>query len=142
MKIKAGYRIEVSSWENDADNRQTKILDGLSEDQVVALVDYLNLYTRCGEFGNCYEAYGDWQCRHEEALWYVYNKHIDTWNNMLKIEEHDRTPDIFGDIVNDNIGYDLGVTSSSEFYTRRVDKISVVLIPKEVVFEDVTSKFI
>lgn len=32
MKIKAGYRLTVTSWENDADNYRTVSVDGLSEE--------------------------------------------------------------------------------------------------------------
>lgn len=42
--IRAGYQLHLESWENDADNYQTKILDGLTKEEVIAMVNVAKLF--------------------------------------------------------------------------------------------------
>ena len=43
-KISAGYRLIVTSWENDADNYKTKSMDGLSEEATYFLGALIKLF--------------------------------------------------------------------------------------------------
>ena len=58
--IKAGYRITVTSWENDADYYNTNTVDGLDEQETKFHVDLLKLIagSNCNDstvFGNMYD---------------------------------------------------------------------------------------
>jgi hypothetical protein len=50
--IKAGIMLEVTSWENDGDFYQTKQLSGLTDSEAIMLIEFLNLFSREGKFGN------------------------------------------------------------------------------------------
>ncbi len=61
-EIKAGYRLTVTSWENDGDNYNTKSQDGLTKEESVFLVELITLFksrhNRHGlsrTFGNMYD---------------------------------------------------------------------------------------
>jgi len=145
MKIKAGYRIEVSSWECDGDNGKTEVMEGLTKPEVKAVVEYLKLFTKstsCGGFGNCYNASDDWECRFTEAVWHVYKQNIVGFNSLLDIENDDEySPEDIQESIMDGIDYNLELTSEV-FRTRLVSSITVTSIPQDVAFEDVTSEFI
>ena len=132
--IKAGYRITVTSWENDADNYNTETCDGLSEDTARFHIDLLKLIagSNCNDntvFGNMYEP-GDEELEvFEEAATKVLEKHdqFDSKYDAL---------DIATDIIGNYTGY-----SSDGFYTRVAESIVVEYVPQEIIIEDVSSKF-
>lgn len=131
--IKAGYRITVTSWENDADNYNTKSCDGLSEDQARFHVDLLKLIdgSHCNNntvFGNMYEPDDEQLEAFEAAAAKVLEKH-----NQLD-SKYD-TLDIAMGIIGDYTGYGEG------FYTRVAESIVVEYVPQEIIIEDVSSKF-
>jgi hypothetical protein len=43
-KIPVGYHLIVTSWENDADNYNTKVVEGLSLEATKLLVDVIQLF--------------------------------------------------------------------------------------------------
>lgn len=62
MNIKAGIKLDITSWENDGDNYKTKSFYGLGEAEVRFYVEFCKLFnshngdgdTEC--FGNIYDA--------------------------------------------------------------------------------------
>lgn len=55
MSIPAGYQLHITSWTNDADNYNTTIHDGLSEEDVKFLLDVVKPFkskNNGGQFGN------------------------------------------------------------------------------------------
>ena len=131
--IKSGYRITVTSWENDADNYRTETIDGLDEHEVRFHVDLLKLImgSRCNDktvFGNMYEPRDSEVDLFEEAVTKVLTKH-----DELDSKYHAR--DIAMDIIGDYTGYSEG------FFTRVAESIVVEYVPQEIIIEDVSSKF-
>ena len=50
--IPAGYRLTVKSWENDGDNSNTVVLEGLTESKTPYLVDICKLFDHSHDYGN------------------------------------------------------------------------------------------
>lgn len=131
--IKAGYRITVTSWENDADNYNTVTIDGLDEQEARYHVDLLKLIksSHCNDktvFGNMYEPRDSEIKAFEEAIEGVFYKHGKSF-------PPDMTLDIAMDILSDYTGYGEGYT------TRVAEKITVEYVPEEIFIEDVTKQF-
>ncbi len=129
-EIKAGYRLSVTSWENDADNYQTKIKEGLSEDQTRLYLDLCKLHTSRNDrkdpgFGNLFEPDDEIIALYEEAVAKILSNHGSSI-------DHGDVDDLLGD---------LGLVGSSEFYTRVLDNFEVDFIEKTIQIEDVTKKF-
>lgn len=137
MKIKAGYKIEVISWENDGDNYSTKSKEGLTKEQTQLYVDICNLMS--GEFGNMYEPDNAETDALNVEVADILLKHKDTvlelFDEDVAILDNEMCEGIFRDVHYDLFG-------SSEFYTRRLDKLTVTYVPYELVLEDVTEQFI
>lgn len=146
--IKAGYRITVESWENDADNYRTLSIDGIKDKEYVAfLVDVMNLlrsgtnsdYTET--FGNI-SNYGSARSsenidKYKKALIALCDKH----NAIKFFMEDDDTEEGFEahEYVEEVISELHG--NSEDFYNRVTDSVVVEYIPNDVVFEDVTKEF-
>lgn len=132
--IKPGYRITCTSWENDADNYNTKTVDGLSEDTVRFHVDLLKLIagSNCNDktvFGNMYEPRNEAIKAFEAAVLEVLRKH-----DKLDLEYD--TLDTAMSIIGDYTGY-----GDDGFFTRVVESLEVEYIPQEIIIEDVSNKF-
>lgn len=131
--IKAGHRITVTSWENDADNYNTKTVDGLDDQETKFHVDLLKLVagSNCNDktvFGNMYEPRDSEIEEFEKAVNVVFDKH-----NKHSDKHH--AIDIAMDIIGDYTGYGEG------FYTRVAESIVVEYVPQEIIIEDVSTKF-
>lgn len=131
--IKPGYRITVTSWENDADNYNTKTLDGLTEHEAGYHVDLLKLIagSHCNDktvFGNMYEPRDSEVEAFEKAVTEVLEKH-------KKLEAGYDPLDIAIDML-------YVYTGGSEGYlTRVVESIVVEFVPHEIIIEDVSKQF-
>lgn len=60
--IKAGFMLEITSWENDADNYQTIQISGLTKEKTQLYINIIKLfkcnhYSNDGNFGNLYDEY-------------------------------------------------------------------------------------
>ena len=131
--IKAGYRITVTSWENDADNYKTETVDGLDESTVKYHVDLLKLIegSHCNDktvFGNLYEPRDSEVEAFEKAATEVLQKHG-------KLEDRYEPLDIAVDIISEYTGY------SDGYMTRVAESIVVEYVPQEIIIEDVSTKF-
>ena len=131
--IEAGYRITVTSWENDADNYNTKTLDGLTEHEAGYHIDLLKLIkgSYCNKknvFGNLYEPEDSEVAAFEKAVTKVLEKHG-------KLEAEYDPLDIATDILYDYTG------GSEGYLTRVAESIVVEFVPHEIIFEDVSKQF-
>jgi hypothetical protein len=129
--IKAGYRISVHTWENDWDNHNTEILDGVTKEHVPFIVAICKLFTSWDKgFGNIYDD-DDKEKEMNEALEKVIGnfterpKYCDTVNNLY-----------------DSLLYYLGITRSSDYCTRVVETIKIEFIPQDIYINDVTDQFV
>lgn len=149
--IPAGYRITVESWENDADNYKTKIMEGLQKASVEFLVDFVELFHSQNNYrgpkghGNMYDPDVNKLNNFREAYVEVIKKHItkdtepklleyfwDEDNNLMYDDSHDGVMEL---------AYELGL-SGGAFYARVLDSIKVEYIPNEIVLQDVTEEFV
>lgn len=140
--ISAGYRVTISSWENDADNYKDTIHEGLTKERVEYILELCKLFKSGSNnggktFGNMSESAmsGRYE-RAQQAVRVVLEKHRAVLNHCelanLEAEEDDTE---VCEIVNEFIG-------SSEFYMFRVyDTAKVELIPHQITMEDVTDDF-
>lgn len=135
--IKAGYRITVVSWENDADNYRTITRDGLLKEEAQRDVEFLKLiagsYNRHDTdnkvFGNLYEPRPPALEAFTDAVRQLMAKY--------GIEVNEEWPlDYFLEEVCEYTGWSEGYT------TRVVDQITVEYVPTEIVIEDVTKEFV
>ena len=138
--IKAGYRITVVSWENDADNYNTLSVDGLQDEKevqiLVKLISLLKKAHHDGGHGNLYEP-DEHQLENladaiialgEDVVSYVCEGFLDKEKGELGYQ--------FSEIIGDYTGY------SECYHTRMVESIVVEYIPEDVTFEDVTAQFV
>ena len=149
--IPSGYRITIESWENDADNYKTKIMEGLQKPSVEFLVDFAKLFYSKNNWngpkghGNMYEPKAAALNNFREDYIRVINKHItkDTEQNLLQYFWDEDNSDFYEDQHDGvmELAYELGL-SGGEFYTRVLDSIKVEWIPSNIVLEDVTKGFV
>lgn len=140
-----GYLIRVTSWENDADNYNTKelLVDTEQEARTVsALCDLLRSRYRVDypSFGNMYEPSDNDRQEFAVAVAAVPGIKEFVKSVFPDIEEDQEDPECgFGymDAIMD-ILYDLGLTGSEHFYTRVCETVSVYHIPADVVVEELT----
>jgi hypothetical protein len=143
--IKAGYRIAVTSWENDADNYRTIIKDGYTFEQMQVICELLshmgsrsNVPKSAKQFGNMYEPRsGD-----VESLTEFWREFLAKHAVVAKALEF--TPE--DDIDDDDLFYQFGeivgeFTGSGEFFTRVAESFTVEYVPQDITFEDVTDQF-
>lgn len=137
MKIKAGYKIEVTSWENDGDNYLTKSKEGLTKEQTQFYIDICNLMS--GDFGNMYDpnesekvglytAVADILLKYKCIILELFNDIDFTDLDYVTCEE------IFFDVHYELFG-------GGEFYTRRLHWLTVTYIPLDIELIDVTHEF-
>lgn len=145
--IPAGYRVTITSWENDGDNYNTKILEGLTVQQAKFYVDFAKLFTKSGwegGIGNLYEpndqeiakAYAQIEplaIKHNAAIYSLNIFDADILTSA--IDEGDA-----GEMLME-LAYDIGL-SCGEFWTRFCEEIKVEFVPREITFQDVTGDFV
>lgn len=149
--IPAGYRLTIESWENDADNYKTKVMEGLQKPSVEFLIDFAKLFysnnarRRPKGFGNMYEPRNGELEDFGEACRYIIDKHItkDTEQNLLQYfwdEDNNQFYEDQHDGVME-LAYELGL-SGGDFFTRVLDSFKVEYIPNEIILQDVTEQFV
>ena len=72
-KIPSGYQIQITSWENDGDNYNTQILEGLTKDCAKALVEFAKIFKI-----SCYDKGGIAAnaCSDDEVKWPILFKKV------------------------------------------------------------------
>lgn len=149
--IPAGYRVTIESWENDADNYKTKIVEGLQKPSVEFLIDFAKLFHSRNNWngpkghGNMYDPHANELNNFREAYVEVIKKHIakDTEQTLLQYfwdEDNNKLYDDQHDGVME-LAYELGL-SGGDFYTRVFESAKVEYIPNEIILQDVTEEFV
>ena len=134
---KKGYLIRVTSWENDADNYNTKEVSEPDEAKVKQILKFCSLFKSKRRdsdagIGNIHGDYHSELCDGaREVLIQFYH------DNPGFFDETPDDPDYIGDWMID-FAYDLGL-SGGEYYTRHCDKVQVFYFDADVVCEDVTN---
>lgn len=142
----AGYLIRIDSWENDADHCKTKEVNVKTEEDTRAIVAFCNLFRSendrryPGGIGNIYEP----RESDDEKLQKIFQDFVELHPNLLKLEDYDieaakEDPTLIAEWCIE-YAYDLGL-SGGEFYTRVLDRITVLYFPEDVLCEDVTGNF-
>lgn len=152
--IPAGYRVTVTSWENDADHYKSTVFEGLTKERVNFLAELLpHFYSgsnnRGQTFGNMYEPsdsrYAEAATRirnimerHQDALT---EDELEILNEAAGIDLEEATESAgadmysFAEVVNAFLGY-------SEDYSFRVfDTMQVQFVMHEIRMQDVTEEF-
>jgi hypothetical protein len=129
--IPKGYRITVVSWENDADNYNTKVESGLTKEEVAFKIDLCKALKHDGGVGNMYQPSDSELEFARQILKAVLVKHSEA-------DEGDPT-DEAADTAFDYL-YDLGL-SGGEFFTRVCESYKVEFVPTDIYIEDVTKEF-
>lgn len=147
MQIKAGFRLEVETWENDADNYRTEVLDGLTEAEVkfyveVAKAHYSRHDPSMKGFGNMYEPDKEEKEKYTDAMRAIFRKHVVILSNIWDDFEPGWIDEkSFLDMVH-GVNYDLGLSGSEYYFTRVTDSIKVSYTPVEIILEDRTAEFV
>lgn len=146
--IPAGYRLTVTTWENDADNYATVVQEGLEHADVALKVGLLklfksknngkghgNLYEPSSrEIDACAEAVYKTACKHPGEIARLSKNWVDDWDS------EGGSAGIWNCLSQDVL-YELQVTGAGEFYTRVVDTVKVEFLPNPIELHDVTSEF-
>ena len=152
--IPAGYRVSVTSWENDADNYKTNVFEGLTKERVEFLAELLpHFYSgsnnRGKTFGNMYEPSDSRYAEAAARIREVMERHragltedeLEILDETAGINLKDATEgggsDMynFGEIVGEFLSY-------SEDYSFRVfDTMQVEFVPHEIRMKNVTKEF-
>ena len=147
MQIKAGFRLEVETWENDADNYRTEVLDGLTEAEVKFYVEVAKAHYSKNDpskkgFGNMYEPDKEEEKEYTDAMRAIFRKHISVLNKIWDdFEPSWIDEESFLDMVN-NVNYKLGLNGSEYYFTRVTDSIKVSHTPLVIYLEDRTAEFV
>ena len=145
--IPAGYRVTITSWENDADNYKDTIHEGLSKERVEYILELCKLFKSGSNnggatFGNMYDPDEEEIERADAAIRGVLEKYRPVLDEY-ELEQLDIVADPddeysgpeFSAIVSEFL-------DSSEGYQYRVyDGAKVEYIPHKITMEDVTSQF-
>lgn len=156
MSIMPGYLLKITTWENDADNYNTKEIAGLSRSEAIFLIKVCQLFKSCNQGGK-YDIWwpgqepSTYQRKTDEGMVEDIMTFCDTyrvqewglipegWNwrqfetNGVKIE------DVARDYYNELL-YDLGLGSWADGEYRRVfESFKVLRVPE--VIQDVTDEF-
>jgi len=132
--IPAGYRIECTTWENDADVYRTNYAEGLTKEEAKLTVDLLLLLD--DEHGNMYEPSETELDNFADAIKKVLAKHADHADlGDLDLDNNDEVTDFFHEYTYDLTG------SSEHYYTRVLDSFKVNYIPQQIEMLDVTGEF-
>ena len=154
--IPPGYQLHTTTWENDGDNYQTKILSGLSKEDVEF---YISILEQCGSKYNSRKfakGFGNDEISAEELLSIV-KQAVDEhpgisaevkkkYEHNINVDSDDYDEDVAADaaaVIHDELCADaLGATIDYEDYTnfiRVVEDIKVFFI--EQTQRDLSDKF-
>ncbi len=143
--IPAGYRLTVTSWENDGDNYNTKTLDGLTLDKVSYLVDLCKILDYAsntkGNFGNLYEPSDIDTLGFFGEVKTIIHNHPSVLADFLTLVEgmEPIEDEAYYDYASEDL-YELSLVGG-EFFTRVCESFVVEYVPREIIMEDVTDKF-
>lgn len=136
--IPSGYQIHITSWENDADNYKTKIVSGLTKEDVQFYLHFLNHFEMNKPYGNGrITKYPDAE---KNAITNAYEKCRPTSPQLLEDVENSFEYWKTNDHNNCDWVYDtVGFWSNHDFY-RVFDSCEVYLILTPIL--NVTGEFV
>lgn len=137
--FKAGYTLEVESWENDGDNYRTKYCHVDTIEGVKATLEVCKNLFGMGEsspydISNC----GHNSCKdYTDTVKEFFDEHKDI-KKYFEIEGRELSDNDLVTIIQD-LGYDL--MGSSEYYDFRVcESISILYTPVDIMMEEIKLK--
>lgn len=143
--IPKGYRLTVTSWENDADNYNTKSMEGLTKEEIEFLVPFIKLFKSKNShndntnFGNMYSPDEDEIEQANEAVRKLVSKHdvvnFSFGDYFSALDGEDDEHSAWSDFL-----YNLGL-SGGEYFTRVLSSYKIEYIPEELKIQDVTKEF-
>ena len=143
--IPAGYRLTVTTWENDADNYNTEILEGLSESDVRMYVVLCEKMSRSDDYENricnLYEPGSEDFGRVREFSKVLFAQFPEYLREHFELSFDEFTDD--KSAVLDcffEVASMVGATGG-EFFTRVVSEWKIEHISAPIELEDVTAKF-
>lgn len=152
--IPAGYRVSITSWENDADHRKTKVFEGLTKERVEFLAELLPHFTSGSNngkktFGNMYEPSDERLAAACNRIREIMERHrAALTEDELEILDESAGVDLEEDYASGNDAMFTFVNVAREFlgysedYDFRVfDYMQVEFVPHEIRMQDVTKKF-
>lgn len=128
--IKKGYQLQVTSWENDADNYNTVSLDGLTKEDVEFYINFIKVFREL----NLENRYND-PVTDEEAN--LFKEKISNIYNGIIPEKFKEWFDGYGETIVD-VSSDI-LSYGEEFTTRVYDSHNIYFFPEDV--NDVTDHF-
>lgn len=153
--IKAGYRLTVTSWKNDGDNYMTKMLEGLTKEDVEFHVKFLKLFkSDSGGFGNLYAPSKMKRFHLAEAIATLVKANDVSNTNFAEVGdylqdidledeeyfEENVVDELLGDYIYDRL-WDVGLSNGDDFYTRVMSSYKVEFVPQDIQIQDVTAEF-
>lgn len=139
--IKAGYRLTVTSWENDADNYATKVIDGLTFERARICAAYCELFNSDDAVRNAYEPDDDEIATIDERVASVARADAGFIAHVFDAIGEDATDEQIRDYVFETIISEMGLCWRSDFYTRVCDSWRIEYVEQDINIPDVTDKF-
>lgn len=139
--IPAGYRLSITSWENDGDHRQTKVLASLTAARVRFIIELCKLFRSHHQskdcFGNLYDPTTHEIHQAHGAIARVFQKHRSalTDDELELLESQDGSEGCV-DYVSEFIGQGEGDVTFRVF-----EKAVVESVPAATVIENVSAEF-
>jgi hypothetical protein len=126
---KKGYLIRVTSWENDADNYNTKEVQCDTEEESKEIIAFCRLFRSSsrndGGIGNIYDCGRAGEItRASNVLWEFYQ------NNRVTFTEECKDADEAAEYMME-VAYEFGL-SGGDYYTRVCDRIEVLYFDNDV----------
>lgn len=146
--IPKGYRVIISTWENDADNYKNAIVEGLNKEQLIFLHKLCNLFTshNSGDKKGIGNIYSDMSYRRDDRI----KNAINVLESFLQIyfpdfslankDEDEEDFDLIEAKIEEKIGttlQELELLFSEDFVTRVFDKMTIQFIKEDIQFETV-----
>lgn len=127
-ELKKGYLLSVTSWENDGDNYNTVILDGLEKEDVDFYLNFIIIFIKLNLENRCDEGITD------EEVEQFKNEINKVYGNDIPEKYKDCAVDCYSILstISD-------VFSNSEFCTRKYSSHSIYYIPEEI--KDISKDF-
>jgi hypothetical protein len=141
--IPPGYRLTVTTWENDCDNYNTRSIEGQKLETTQFLVDLLKLFSSKNAHSG--KGHGNLYDPSEEEIEKCQKAIVEVWDRHSP-----EVPKDYSAVVTDEDKYEtclqawlenLGVAGSNDYYTRVVESFKVEYIPHEIRIADVTAQF-
>jgi hypothetical protein len=138
-EIKAGYKLTITSWENDGDHYATESVEGLTREDAAFQLDVVRAYAKV--FGNECDRNAADVATATEALKAVFAKHGKTLADVEYAEEDDENEDgsAYTEYASDLCYSFMG---ASEWYVCRVfESFKMEYFPTTIFIDDVTEEF-